>query len=246
MEFYETDFSTPMLAVLGTFFRELRAKGIRAEGVTISHSINGNYLPLKFRYLGAWLQELLEHPGRIDAPPPEAWLWQRDAELREAALDLAGAEALYRRLLEVMPESAAVRFNLARNLFLQERFDECFALLREAADRDPAYRLGFLKIGDDFARKGWHEGARRLYEEGLRRMPGDVRPLMRLGNLHYNTGRYEGAAGYYRRVLELDPENPDALVYLGDTYLALGRFREAADAYRRAAARPELLDRAHP
>ncbi|MHB8765296.1 MAG: tetratricopeptide repeat protein [Deferrisomatales bacterium] len=244
---YEQDFSTPALQELGTFFAAQRTAGLRAARVTIAQPVRDQAVPLKFRYLGAWLQALLESPALFDQPPPEAWLLQKDAELLDAGLDLAGAEANYRLLAAAMPRSAAVRFSLARNLFLQERFDDCFALLGEAADLDPAYALGFVKMGIDFERKGWREGADRLYREARRRLPGDPGPLLALGHLHRDGGRPAEAIGFYREARALAPGAPDAAVHLADALLAAGRPAEAIPPYREAlAADPGYVDQVFP
>lgn len=244
---YEQDFSTPVLQELGTFFEALRGAGLRAARVTIAQPVRDGSVPLKLRYVGAWLQALLENPALFAQAPPEAWLLQRDAELLDAALDLKGAEANYRLLLTALPESAAVRFNLARNLFLQERFDECFALLGESADLDAGYSGGFLKIGMDFERKGWHEGAARLYAEARRRLPRDPATLQALGHLHRSTGRLLEAVDYYREARLLAPGDPDASLYLADALFAVGRPAESIPFYREALdADPGYVDHVHP
>ncbi|MDF1556546.1 MAG: tetratricopeptide repeat protein, partial [Deferrisomatales bacterium] len=220
---------------------------IPAERVTIAHSIDGNFLPLKFRYLGGWLQHLLETPEIFDGPPPEPWTMMADAELLEAALKLEEAEAIYRRLLEAAPDNPAAEFSLARNLFLQKRFDDAFRAASRAADLEPAYALGFLKLGHDFHREGWHEGARWMFEEGKRRMPGDARPLMQLGNLYFNAGRYREAEGHYRQVLSRQPENASARLYLADTLLEQGDAAAALAEYQALqASQPHFSQRNRP
>lgn len=62
------------------------------------------------------------------------------------------------------------------------------------------------------------------------------RPLIMLGNLHFDAQHWQAARLWYERALELEPENPDVLTDLAVVYRNLGQPERALELLEKASA----------
>ncbi|GAB4390479.1 MAG: tetratricopeptide repeat protein [Thermodesulfovibrionales bacterium] len=74
----------------------------------------------------------------------------------------------------------------------------------------------------------------QMLNDVLKREPGNVDALIRLGNVSMDTNRFQEAVDAYQRALELQPENVDVRVDMGTCYKNLGMPDKAVETYRKA------------
>ena len=144
----------------------------------------------------------------------------------------AAAVAVYRRLLELNPDSSRVRYQLARVNAAEGRLEEAENDFRRLMD-DPAWQVqvgvewaGLLERGDPAA-------AEKLLDQVLALEPDHRRALLLIGEALFGQARYNEALPHLIRLVELDPRNWSAYAYLSKIYGRLGREEEAQAAYAR-------------
>jgi len=118
--------------------------------------------------------------------------------------DLEGAEAQFRRAVEIAPELVNARFNLAVVLLKRGRYaeaQELLAALVAERDADPDFRYAYghaLFLQADF------EGAAAIFEELLARQPEHRRGSFGLARSYQEAGRREEAIRAWQRYLAID------------------------------------------
>lgn len=115
-----------------------------------------------------------------------------EALRRHRAGDLAGAEALYRGLIEAEEDVAAL-VNLSVVLRERGRADEALELLRRAARRDPSSPYVHRNRGNLLRDLGDAEGAAEAYEATLRLNPADEQAAVDLARVRLAQGRFAQA-----------------------------------------------------
>lgn len=174
----------------------------------------------------------------------------RIARIREERLgDLDAAAGLYRRMLELDPESRVARRALAAALGRLGRVEELEELLeREAAAADdPRERLALLQRRAELVEEHLHDPERAVaaWQDVRAAAPRDVPALRALARLHARAGRWEELAALHRAEADAssDPAAAaDLLQRVGElAERRLGRLDEALAAYREAL----LLSPAH-
>ena len=190
--------------------------------------------------------------GRLDAAEARlrAHLLQRSADPDALAL-LGGvylqqgrwsdAEVLFAHALELAPDSAAIRFNLANALFLQQKAPQGLAEINRLLARDPdipAYRnlqaACLALIGD-------HAAVNLIYEDLLRTYGRQPKIWLNYGHSLRAVGRQEEAVAAYRKSIALAPG-------LGEAYWSLANLKvvkftpDEAAAIARMADTPSLAD----
>lgn len=147
---------------------------------------------------------------------------------------LPEAEALYRRILRLKPDSAEAYCNLGSLLRTTGRLD----------DAEVAYRLS-ISLRPDLAESHYNlanvlEEMRRLSEaEAGYRMAIQIRPdypsaYNNLGKLLSASNRLDEAEAAFRRAHELAPDGGMALYNLGNVFRAAYKASDAEAAYRQA------------
>jgi tetratricopeptide (TPR) repeat protein len=152
-------------------------------------------------------------------------LWDRDA---------AGADAEFRRALEIDPRYNAARYWHAAYVLHSAlgRTDEAIESLRRAVEFDPLSII--TKWNFWFVLYGAGRCDRLVAEmPDLLTLDSDsiLVPVMR-GFVHLGAGRIEAAVEALRRAVELWSRNHWALAWFAETLIAAGRTDEARDVYR--------------
>jgi tetratricopeptide (TPR) repeat protein len=184
------------------------------------------------------------------APPGGAAAADPGALLREAvAAHQAGrhgeAEALYRRLLEAVPDHADANHLMGMLACQTGRPEAAPALIASAVAKAPAvaaYRLTLATALQALARLDEAEAA---YRAALALEPALAEAHAGLGTLHARRFHNEEAEAAYRKALAIDPTLIEAHVNLGNVLAEEGRHAEAADCFRAALALQPSLAQAH-
>lgn len=193
---------------------------------------------------GRWedLCALLEADlGEMRSPSERVAHLFRIARIREERVqDLAGAARIYRRILEIEPDSRVALPAIASVLARLGLFDELAAVLtREAAlADDPRRKVAVLQrraeLVEDCA--GDPEAARAAWEDVRAAAPAHLPALRSLGRLHASAGRWEDLAAMFRAEAEAteDPVAAADLVHRVGEILErhLGRSDDACAAYQ--------------
>ncbi len=180
-----------------------------------------------------------------------ALYWSGEAQL--AQNNLAAAQQLYSKALELNEKSAAAMVGLGRIAATQgdsatavTYLEQALALVPEAAGIHYRLAMEYRKLGDltktqqHLSHVGSAGGiqtelapADPLMDE-LRALISSARIFLQRGNFAFQAGRFEEAAQEYRQALEADPEDPvtrsnlaGALAMLGGGDAAILQYGEA-------------------
>ncbi|HGY10426.1 MAG TPA: tetratricopeptide repeat protein [Oceanithermus profundus] len=142
--------------------------------------------------------------------------------------ELDKAEQAFKKALELAPQDAVVRYNLAQVHLSQGRLDDALAMLAEGVELDPSSAQLQLLYGKVLAVKGKLPEAEQALAAAAELQPLNARNWLNLGQVHYLQGEYDEAVEALSKAIELDPLGyPEAYYYLGRAQLDAGRAEEA-------------------
>ena len=179
-------------------------------------------------------KELVEHALRLD--PTNGHAYVERAHLR-AFTDLAGAEADYRRGIELSPSYAKAYAGLAAVLYENpKRSAQSFEALDRARKLDPLEpEYDVLKAVFLLYRRSDLKGADDLLVELLQREPLYQPALMRLGEVRWQSeGKFADGIKYGEQALSLDPLSEWTRRYVLRAYLDVGEPTAAEEIARTA------------
>jgi TolB-like protein/Tfp pilus assembly protein PilF len=144
--------------------------------------------------------------------------------VKEDTHDYEGAEAAFKRALELSPNHAPTYhwygFMLRHEL---GRPEEALALHRRAHELDPLSGSIMVNLAGDLNALGRYDEAMEWVEKGIEIVPGYAGNYETLGGCHWLiNGRLDEAIVAYAKALSLDPENTVFLANAGSAYLDLG------------------------
>ena len=156
------------------------------------------------------------------------------ATQRHQSGDLANAEILYGKVLELMPAHAAALHNLG--LIYLGRGDGVAAelLLSEAVRQSPREATFHYNLALALQQQGRLEDAEAAYSAALKLRPSYREAWENLGVVRQDMERFDDAVQAYRQALVLDPCSPVANRNLGNVLRVLGRMNEAVKHYQKA------------
>ncbi|HVO76810.1 MAG TPA: hypothetical protein VMT60_02390, partial [Candidatus Bathyarchaeia archaeon] len=136
------------------FLRELGAKNVRADLVTVNLSTQDNLVPMDLRYYGAVVRDALEKPGFLTGAMPAKWRSMIQADDSLGAKRYESAAAIYRDLTGTVKDDPGLYFSLAIAEGFSNKGAECRAALLEAYRLDPEYLKGFFQLARVLADAG--------------------------------------------------------------------------------------------
>ncbi len=158
------------------------------------------------------------------------------AEIRMEQGDLAGAEALLRRVLEHETDAADLRTSLGRVLDRKGDLPAAEREYRRAAEIDPDAALPRNHLGTLLRRRGDLEHAAEWYRKAIDADPYFMGAYNNLALVYQDQGRMDEARDLYARALAKAPNHAEVLNNLGSWHYARGELDAAADYWNRAAA----------
>jgi tetratricopeptide (TPR) repeat protein len=146
--------------------------------------------------------------------------------------DYAGAAAAFRRALEIHPDLAIARLNLAIALLYDGQLDEAARAVRAAAGRLPAlphphFVLGLIARADNKP-----DEAAASFQQVIAIDGSDVGAHVQLGQVRLAERRFGDAGALFERALQLEPFNATAAYGLAQA-LTRGGERERGEAVMR-------------
>jgi TolB-like protein/DNA-binding winged helix-turn-helix (wHTH) protein/Tfp pilus assembly protein PilF len=151
------------------------------------------------------------------------------AGIKEERGDIEGAEAMYRRALELNPNYVMAYnwYGYILRAYLG-RYEEALALHRKAAELDPLSVGIILEVGADLESLGRFDEALARYQRALEVDPGHAAAYYYIGDYYRSvSGRLDEAVVWRAKGIRLDPGNPGNYAFLGTYFLDLGDFDRA-------------------
>jgi len=159
--------------------------------------------------------------------------------------NLAGAEAIYRRLLVAFPQDVEVAHFYAVLLTQAGRDQAAAAQLQAVLQLAPTRADSWLLLALVYRRLGNNAEGLRAASEALRQDTNDAAAIYVLGSLQVIVGDFQRGEATLRQALERDPGLSEAWHYLGIALHRQQRWKAAMAAYRRALAHAENAASVH-
>ena len=209
----------------------LFTRGISTDCVTISYSVEGEYTPLKWKYLGDELALRLRRAPASDLL--RGMVCMREGAVAAAREQEKGAERAYREAMRLLPESYAPALHLVylyadtgRTDEAKEMYQRALALGGETAIRRSN---GF---GDYWC--GRYAQAEREFRLMKAVDPENPFSWLGLGLLESRRGNWDEAVSLFEHATELNPEFIDAHRALAETLSKKKRNKDAITSYERS------------
>ena len=141
--------------------------------------------------------------GQKDAPN-EPVLFDREGQAWQQLGDAGRAMAAYRKVAELAPKDALVRWRMGELLLSQRAPDQAQAMFREAIALDPEVADYWNSLGMVLGGGGQHQEAARAFEAAVKLDAKNARYAYNLGLVLMRAGD-PAAAEWFRKALALDP-----------------------------------------
>ncbi|MEO5375245.1 MAG: tetratricopeptide repeat protein, partial [Alphaproteobacteria bacterium] len=152
---------------------------------------------------------------------------RRREALAEQQRRLAEADDVYRRILEVVPDHAAVLHLRGVLRFQDGKYEEALVLIGQAIALEEDQAAYHANLGEALKSLGRTDEAEASLRHAIALDPGLAAAHHNLGLLLAATDRFEDAVASHRRAVDLNPSYAKALYGLG---LALGKLGRVAEA----------------
>jgi tetratricopeptide (TPR) repeat protein len=148
--------------------------------------------------------------------------------------DWPEAASQFRKAIDLLPDNADLRLNLALTLNRMGDARAAVAELEAAIRVDPRFARAHFMMGTLQERSGRDQEAIDRYSAAVTHDPGLSEAHLRLADALRRVGRLEASLSSYQRVLELDPGSEDARFGEAMALVRLSRHAEARDRLRLA------------
>ncbi len=145
---------------------------------------------------------------------------------------LADAESIYRRVLQVDPRHADALHYLGVISHQQEDAETAVELISKAIQSAPDNASYHSNLGEALRALGRFDEATAAYEKALAIDPGFAMAHNNLANVLADSGQKEDALARYNKAAALLPDDPEIQLNRANLLMELGRSREAVEAYR--------------
>jgi arylsulfatase A-like enzyme/tetratricopeptide (TPR) repeat protein len=157
----------------------------------------------------------------------------QQAQAFELEEDYAGAEKIYARVLEEVPDAPAGYVNLALAQARQQKFDEALETLNDGLARIPKSEILMVRLGHTYLVTGKSREALSAMNKVLELNPRNVDALTVGAGILDAGGRKDEAQAYYERALAIEPESRFLRMNYAGSLASGGRLREAIEVYKK-------------
>jgi len=232
------EFQTNKLAIVRTLTLAIKEKKYDIKSASIAYSINGEFLPVEYRYLGKIVSEAIKNPGLLNRPnPPSHWSvwWESESWIRnrqyEGALDFLDS------MEQRSPGHEALPVWRSLALIGLSRYDEAYDIAERICTEDKGYCYLFHKLGRRVLESGKLDKAGRFFEAGISKDPSMrmFNDLTLYADALYNNKKYDDALRISELLLKIDGSFPagfiSGAVYMkkGDEESALKQFEKVRE-----------------
>ena len=190
---------------------------------------------------GEWQQALVLAKEAVEADPTSAEAHYALALAYEAAGDLEAAEAEYKKMGLLAPDSL-LEVSLARLYLRQGRLAEAEQQAHRAVEKNRWVPQPHLALGAVAMRKKDYPTAIAAFSKAVEVAPRDWNARLSLADAHRHAQGWDEALVQYAQALVLKPNHPEGLLGKAQTWEQMGRPAEAIAAYEKTLeAAPNLL-----
>ena len=173
---------------------------------------------------------------------PEPNELMRDALIAQRNGNLALAESLYNKFLDIYGPRSEILSNLAGLKFIVGEILEASRLYKKAVDIGDNHPIILSGYGRTLMKTGNYSEASMAFKKALKFRPTDAKLWNDLGNAYFQANDLASAADAYQNAIHYDPQFARAFNNLGTTRRLQLDFKSALDAYDQAC---ELLAETH-
>ena len=138
------------------------------------------------------------------------------------------SETAYLKVMEMDPSYSKPPMELANRIYVPEgRIEDAVKMYRLAIELEPSRNSNRIDLGLILLSIKRREEARALFDEVLRRKPGDYNAYLGIAEIEIAEGEWEKASENLSRVLKLEPNHEQALILLMIVNNRLGKKNEA-------------------
>jgi len=205
---------------------------IKADLVTIAYSVDGGYTPLRYKYLGDELKDLIKDPNhslgnyRLIAHKRRADGLRLSGQVNEAIAEFAEA-------VRLRPDDASAHYSLAHLYCEKGLWEEAISSYQKAINIDPSFRTMYNNYGMKYGSLGLLDKAENEYKKMLRLDPTNAAVYSHLANLLTKRGRWREAEAMYKKSIGLEGNNFPAHYGLGYIYKKAKNWDKAEIEYKR-------------
>ncbi|HDP35161.1 MAG TPA: tetratricopeptide repeat protein, partial [Candidatus Hydrogenedentes bacterium] len=210
-----------------------------------------DYPPLHFFY-GELMMETgdlasgLEHLTRAVGQDPELAKRAGDvmagyAEQAREDGDLALAESLFQKAMEIAPKELWNKVYLGEVLELQGRDKEAESLYRSVLLAAPESPYTAQKVDSMYTERGDNAGRVQFWKDICAEHHAAVVPTLHLGMAFFYANDYANAESVLETAHEAHPDNEDILLYLGAARLHVGNIERGVEHVEKAAGENPVL-----
>jgi len=177
------------------------------------------------------------------AQPDDAEAHFRAGDQLEKAGNVAGAEAEYKKSVELQPKNPSALGALAYLYSTQKRYPEAEAALRNFIAIDPQNAKAHVQLGSLLLESNRKEAAIKELSAASGLAGSDGTLFRNVAELYATHSLYQQAAQQYSTVLRLNPNDADAHYGFGVVLMQLRRFDLAQNELQRAVGlQPDLKE----
>lgn len=157
-------------------------------------------------------QEALENLKLAEEFKSGKLAWDADA-LIDTTENIANAEEKvqrYARIVQLQPDFADAKNNLAVTLFRSGRQEESYQIFTQLLAEHPKYAMGYNNLGFVFQSVGKSAEAKAQYLKAIELNPTLILAFDNLAALYFEEGDYQTAKKYAEAILAIEPENGEA------------------------------------
>lgn len=158
----------------------------------------------------------------------------RAGDQLEKSADLTGAEAEYKKSLELQAKNPSALGALAYLYSTQKRYPEAEAALRKFIEIDPQNAKAHVQLGSVLLESNQNEAAIKELTAASGLAGSDATLLRNVAELYATHSLYPQAAQQYSAVLRLNPKDADAHYGFGVVLMQMRRFDGAQMELQRA------------
>jgi len=147
-------------------------------------------------------------------------------EYRQAA-DYKGAEAIYRKALELNPNNLQARHDLGVVLFMQNQHEEAIRQFKDILAKDPKFVKAYYNLAVVYEQREEFDEAIKNCREALTIDPRDIDTLNVMAVVLAKQGKLDEATEVFKKVIVEDPNDAPARFNIASVYMKLENWNEA-------------------
>jgi tetratricopeptide (TPR) repeat protein len=163
-------------------------------------------------------------------------VWFNIGVVRHRLKDYAGAEAAYRKVLDIRPDDSDALNNLGLLLYDQQKYTEALEMFQKISSADHGSVNAQINLGAALLKAGRKAEAIEVWKTIVRDNPNNTKVRTSLADGLWSIGDKDTARFHYATVLKAEPNNARALNGMGLYYLENNKAAEAEANFRKAIA----------